>query len=210
MSSSSKRSSKSSPKSSSKHTLRKAAPRTRNALRKGTLLQRLERVRLLSLDVDGVLTDGSVTYVGTDPIAEQQTFFVQDGIAFAWLREAGVRIVWITGRGSSVTEHRARELGVDALVMRTADKRAELERLQKRWRIAPEATIAMGDDLPDLALIERCAVFAAPSDAVPEVRAAADLVTRAGGGRGAVRELAVLVLDAKGLWRARVDAALRR
>jgi 3-deoxy-D-manno-octulosonate 8-phosphate phosphatase (KDO 8-P phosphatase) len=186
------------------------APRKQSALRKGALATRLERVRLVALDVDGVLTDGRVTYAGTEPIAELQSFFVQDGIAFAWLREAGVRIVWITGRGCSVTEHRARELGVDALVMHTADKRAELERLQKRWRIAPAETAAMGDDLPDLPLVDRCTVFAAPSDAVAEVRAHADVVTKAGGGRGAVRELAVALLDAKGLWRARVDAALRR
>ena len=209
---SSKRSPRRSSKASNKRgpSERGAATAAPSALRKGTLAARLERVRLLVLDVDGVLTDGRVTYVGTTPIAEQQTFYVQDGIAFAWLREAGLRIAWITGRGSSVTEHRARELGVDALVMHAVDKRGELERLQKRWRIAPGETAAMGDDLPDLALVDRCTVFVAPRDAVPEVRARADIVTKAGGGRGAVRELAVRLLEAKGLWRACVDRALRR
>lgn len=167
--------------------------------------ERLARVRLVVLDVDGTLTDGAIVYGGAvggtgDGVVEWQRFCVRDGYGLVRLREAGVRVAWITGRGCRATEHRAAELRVDALVVRSGPKAAALARVQEELGVAPAETLAMGDDLPDLALFERAAVAACPSDAVAEVRAAAHLVTRARGGHGAVREVCERVLAARGLW----------
>lgn len=171
-------------------------PAAREPLPEAELRRRLAGVRLLVLDVDGVLTDGRVVYVGEE---ELQAFDVQDGYGLARLRRAGVRLAWITGRGCRATERRAGELGVEELHQRSGPKDRVLQEVQERLGIAVEETLAMGDDLPDLLLAERAGLFAAPANARPEVRARADVLTRASGGRGAVRELCERVLDAMGL-----------
>ena len=171
--------------------------------------ERLARTRLVALDVDGVLTDGRIVYGQHGPIDERQAFHVQDGIAIGWLRASGIVVAWISGRGCAGTEHRARELAVEELHLRVASKRATLREIQERLGIGSDETVAMGDDLPDLGLRAEAAFFAAPANAVVEVKERAHLVTRAGGGAGAVRELAERVLRARGLWRAIVDAAER-
>ncbi len=159
-----------------------------------SLVQRLARVRLVALDVDGVLTDGGVTYVGEE---ELMRFCVQDGAGLVRLARAGVAVAWITGRGCRATERRATELGVTELHQRVGDKAQCLEEVQQRLSIAPDATLAMGDDLPDLALASRAATFCAPRNARPEIRERADLVTEARGGSGAVRELCDRILSAR-------------
>lgn len=170
---------------------------------------RLARVRLLALDIDGVLTDGRVLYGAEDEPGELLAFDVQDGIALRWIQEAGVALAWISGRGSPAAGRRARELGVVELHLRVASKRAALEEIQARLGIRVEETAAMGDDLPDLGLRARCGYFAAPANARPEVRERADAVTASSGGRGAVRELCERILRARGRWTAIVDAAER-
>lgn len=180
----------------------------------------LARIRLVALDVDGTLTDGRIVYSGplcepgrepgrepgssgaeAEPrVQETQAFHVHDGHGLTLLRAAGVQVAWITGRGSQPTRWRAQELGVTELLTRSGPKDRALALLQERLGIPPEHTAAMGDDLPDLAMRARAAFFAAPADARPEVLAQADLVTVAGGGRGAVRELAEAILGARGRW----------
>lgn len=157
----------------------------------------LAGVRLVALDVDGTLTDGRVIYAGE---REAQVFHVHDGQGLAWLARAEVQLAWITGRGCEATRRRASELGVRELHLGLGPKEEVLREVQERLGIAPEETVAMGDDLPDLGLRARAAFFAAPADARPEVRAVADLVARAPGGAGAVRELAEVILRAKELW----------
>ena len=161
------------------------------------ITERLAAARLLALDVDGVLTDGRVVYADD---TEWQAFSVRDGQGLVWLREAGVVLVWITGRGCAATQRRAQELGVAELHTRVADKCAKLAEVQERLGVGVEETVAMGDDLPDLALAARAGVFACPADADAEVRARAALVTAAPGGVGAVRELVECILRAKRLW----------
>lgn len=161
------------------------------------LRARLASIRLLALDVDGVLTDGRVVHA---EVGEIVVFDVHDGQALRWLQEAGVVVAWITGRGCPATARRARELGVEEYHARSGEKGAVLRDVQKRLDLTPAVTAAMGDDLPDLALGANAAVFAAPANARGEVRARAQLVTRATGGRGAVRELIQHLLRAKGLW----------
>ena len=158
---------------------------------------RLSRIRLVALDVDGVLTDGRVVYVGEE---ELQSFDVQDGFALSRLRKAGLAVAWITGRGCRATERRAAELGVDELHVKAGPKDVILAELQVRLDIPPEATLAMGDDLPDLRMARCAGLLAAPANARPEVRERADLVTAAAGGRGAVRELCERLLAARGDW----------
>jgi 3-deoxy-D-manno-octulosonate 8-phosphate phosphatase (KDO 8-P phosphatase) len=172
----------------------------------------LARARLLVLDVDGVLTDGRIVYAaGPQGISEVQSFHVQDGIALRWLqRELSMRIAWITGRGCAVTEHRARELEIDALEMHVDSKSAALTKLQERFAIPVDDTIAMGDDFPDFGLRARAALFVAPSNARAEIKAQSDLVLSRGGGDGAVRELCEILLSARGRWQAVIDAASAR
>ncbi|MBL8863628.1 MAG: HAD hydrolase family protein [Planctomycetes bacterium] len=176
-------------------------------------LEVLRRARLLALDVDGTLTDGSIVLTGPAEgaarPAEIQRFDVRDGIALRWLADAGLELAWISGRGTAVTAARGAELGVRHVLLRVARKSDELGRLQSQLGIDPSETIAMGDDLPDLRLRARAGFFAAPADARAEVRARADLVTTAAGGRGAVRELAEVILRARGAWDDLVESYAR-
>ena len=157
----------------------------------------LSRVRLLALDVDGVLTDGRIRYLGEQ---ELQVFHVHDGQALRWLIAAGVRVAWITGRGCEATEKRARELGVEELHMGTGDKKACLAEIQGRLGVSRQETASVGDDLPDLSLAEGSGLFIAPPNAAPEVAARADFLTGASGGQGCVREVVEALLRARGAW----------
>ena len=171
----------------------------------------LSRARLLALDVDGVMTDGQVVYAAgpTGGVLELQSFDVQDGIALRWLSKSGFKIVWITGRGCAVTAHRAAELKIDALEMQVESKRETLARLQERFGVGVDETIAMGDDLPDLGMRARAGFFVSPANARPEVRDRSDLVLSRAGGAGAVRELAEILLRARGRWQEWIDAGSR-
>jgi len=158
------------------------------------------RIKLVGFDVDGVLTDGGV-YMGRagDHAVEFKRFDVQDGLGIKLLRDAGILVVWVSARRSDATELRARELKVDELVQ---DKKklpafaGILERHGVQW----EESAFVGDDLPDLPLLERVALPITVPAAVPEIRACARVITTAGGGHGAVREVAELILRARGVW----------
>ena len=163
----------------------------------------LASVRLLALDVDGVLTDGRVIYTGDQ---ETQEFHVADGFGIKLLMQSEIAVAWITGRGCASTERRAKELGIAELHVGSGPKDRVLAGVQERLGIGPEQTAAMGDDLPDLAMRTRAAFFAAPANARVEVRERADYVTNTPGGAGAVREVAELLLRAQGHWTAILDA----
>lgn len=167
------------------------------------LAARLSRTRLVALDVDGVLTDGRIRYLGTE---ELQVFSARDGLGLRLLVRSGITVAWISGRGCAATSLRAEELGIRELHVRVEEKAATLAEVQERLGVGIDETLAMGDDLPDLALARRAGLFAAPADAHELVRARADLVTARGGGDGAVRELAEALLRAQGRW----DACLAR
>ncbi len=163
--------------------------------------ERLERVRLLVLDVDGVLTDGTLIYSADGE--DKKRFSVRDGLAIRLLLKAGIQIAVITGRSSEAVNTRCSELGVrsELIVLSSRDKGVDLDRIEGLLDIGDKAEVAvMGDDLPDLPLLARAGFAACPADAVPEVVAACDLVCGAMGGRGAVRELAELLLKAQGKW----------
>ena len=160
----------------------------------------LDPVRLLVLDVDGVLTDGSLWY---GPGGEEfKRFHVRDGLAVRLLVDAGLAVAIISGRTSEAVAVRCRDLGVDAalVIQGSRDKSADLDRLESILGLSDGQVAAIGDDLPDLPLLARAGFTACPADAAPEVAAACDHVCGAEGGHGAVREVAELLLKAQGRW----------
>ena len=161
-----------------------------------TAVERAALVRLMILDVDGVLTDGRL-YYGANGEA-MKAFDVRDGHGIKLLREGGVEIAILTARRSEIVAVRARELGVERVVQGAADKVAGFERLLAETGVGEQRCGYIGDDWPDLAVLARVGLAATVADAVPEVRAAAHWISKAAGGRGAVRELAEFVLRAQG------------
>jgi len=159
-------------------------------------------IRLVGFDVDGVMTDGGV-YVGRagDRDVELKRFDIQDNVGLMLLRSVGIRVVIVSGRVSSATEIRARELAVDGLVQDdAAHKLPAFEAFLAEHGVAMHEAAFVGDDLPDIPVLRRVALAVAVANAVPEVRDAAGFVTRSAGGHGAVREFCEALLRARGEW----------
>jgi len=159
---------------------------------------RAARIRLLVLDVDGVLTDGGL-YYGADGESVKR-FSVQDGLAMVAARRAGLGLAVVSGRSSAAVERRLSELGVSEIHQGVGDKSAILDDLMSRLALRSAQVAAMGDDLSDLPLLRRVGVALAPRNAVPEVRKAAHWVAGRNGGEGAVREAIELLLRARKAW----------
>ena len=160
--------------------------------------ERWAKVKLLALDVDGVLTEGTVCFDEDGRLL--QTFNVRDGFALVAARRAGITIAWISGRASLVAEKRFAELQLHHCILACADKALAMRELQDQLGLSPDECCFVGDDLPDLPAFSRCNVRVAVFDAVPEVLTRANYVTRARGGRGAVREVVEKILTARGDW----------
>jgi len=160
---------------------------------------RMRRVRLVALDVDGVLTDGSILVA--DDGREVKVFNAHDGAGVKYLERAGIRTAILSGRRVPAVAHRARDLGIRYVLQGFKFKMQGLERLVRRSGVAPEEMCYVGDDLPDIPVMRKVGLAVAVADARPEVRRAAHWVTRAPGGRGAVREIAERVLKAQRKWR---------
>jgi 3-deoxy-D-manno-octulosonate 8-phosphate phosphatase (KDO 8-P phosphatase) len=161
------------------------------------LRTRLARVRAFVLDVDGVLTDGSMTF--DEDGRELKTFDVKDGFGLVLMRDLGYRLGIVSSRTSKVVAFRCKELKIpdECVLQGERDKLAAFERLVARWDIDAREVVAVGDDLPDLGMLRRAGVGACPSDAVPLVRDAAALTLTKPGGAGAVRELCDLILEVR-------------
>jgi len=155
-------------------------------------------VRLLALDVDGVLTDGLIYYGNSGE--ELKTFNIKDGLGIKLLQKAGVRVAVITGRQSQIVVRRAQELGIEDVVQGREDKRQALLELCQRHGISMEECAYMGDDLPDLSAITAAGLGMTVADADATVREAAQWRSRFNGGCGAVREACEFILSAKGKW----------
>jgi 3-deoxy-D-manno-octulosonate 8-phosphate phosphatase (KDO 8-P phosphatase) len=165
---------------------------------------RARRVRLLLLDVDGVLTDGSVAIRSSRD--ESKSFFIRDGAALVWARREGLAVGLLSGRSSAATSRRAAELGITIVVQGGPDKRHGYAGILASNGFSDDEVAYMGDDLMDLPILARAGLSTSPADAVEEVRARVHWVSRAPGGRGAVRDLVELVLRARGRW----DAVMQR
>ena len=174
----------------------------------GHVRARIEPIRLLVLDVDGVLTDGTLYY---SPSGEElKGFSVRDGLGIRMLLEGGFEVAVITGRSSEALTRRCRDLHLreELVIQGSRDKDADLDRVEAVLDLADHQVAAMGDDLPDLPMLGRVGFSACPADAAPEVAAACDLVCGSEGGRGAVREMAELLLKAQRKWQELVGSWL--
>ena len=163
-----------------------------------TLAERCRAVRMLVLDVDGVLTAGGIVY-GTGGL-EVKRFHVRDGSGIKLWRLAGRRCALITGRSSPVVDARAAELAIDFVFQGASDKLPAYRRLLEEAAVEPSAICYVGDDVQDLPPLRNCGLAVSVADGCREARAAAHYVTRAAGGRGAVREVVELVLRCQGEW----------
>ncbi len=160
------------------------------------LLERARQIELVVLDVDGVLTDGGLYYGPEGEVLKR--FDVKDGHGLVLARITGLRAAILTARRSKIVEVRGAELGISPISQGNKDKGAGLTQLLAEAKVAPERAAYIGDDLNDLAPLSMVHFRACPADAHPLVRAEAHYVAKASGGRGAVREIVELILDAQG------------
>ena len=160
--------------------------------------KRLRHIRLLVLDVDGVLTDGGLWFDASGQLLKR--FDVRDGLGIRLLQQAGVEIAFLSGGQGGATEVRARQLGIKHCLVGIKDKPEALLQLQHKLGVHIAETGFLGDDLNDLAVRPVVGLLMAPADACAPVRQGADAVLRQRGGHGAVRELAETILQARGRW----------
>lgn len=161
-------------------------------------LERATQIRILVLDVDGVLTDGQV-FFGTDGKESMKGFDIQDGFGIKLLQSIGIECAVITGRHSKMVLGRCDELGITNIFTGVQDKKLALLELQQRVVFNPAIDLAvMGDDWPDLSIMQSAGLRIAPAQAHEAVRQIAHYVTQAKGGFGAVREACDLILKAQG------------
>lgn len=167
-----------------------------------TVDARARAVRLILLDVDGVLTDGSVLIHGDG--TESKSFHIRDGAGIVLAQQAGIAVGLLSARSSSATTQRASQLGIRIVSQGVASKVSEFSRLIAEQGFDESAVAYMGDDLLDLPVLERAGLAGAPADAAPEVRSRAHWVSPSAGGRGAVREFIEMILRAQERWDALV------
>jgi 3-deoxy-D-manno-octulosonate 8-phosphate phosphatase (KDO 8-P phosphatase) len=160
------------------------------------LQERLARIRLLAMDVDGVLTDGTFAYDSEG--GEHKSFHVADGLGIVLLRLTGIEVAWISGRASAIVERRGQELGIRHIVQGVRDKNRALRALCDSLAMPLEEVAYIGDDWNDLPALQIVGVAIATANAAEEVKRAADFVTYHAGGQGAVREVCMQLIDACG------------
>jgi 3-deoxy-D-manno-octulosonate 8-phosphate phosphatase (KDO 8-P phosphatase) len=158
----------------------------------------MKRIRLVLLDVDGVLTAGEIIY--DDSGQQVKIFNVKDGIGIRLLKEAGIEVGIITGRKGQALRHRCKNLGIDLVFDGIFHKDQAIRKISASTGIDTDDMAFVGDDLPDLPALKQVGLAVAVSDAHEMVRQTADVVTRAPGGRGAVREISEAILKAQGKW----------
>jgi len=181
-----------------------ARPRISPALKK-----RAARIEVLLMDVDGTMTDGSVTLLSqADGTAlEIKTFDAHDGQGLTLAHAAGLRTGCITGRESAALLRRAREMKMEFIYMKRPLKMPAYEEIIHKAGVPDSAVAYVGDDLPDLPILRRAGLAVAVGNAVEEVKQAAHYTTRARAGHGAIREAVELILKSKGIWAAMIDKA---
>ena len=169
------------------------------ALQRHQIKPRLAALKLLVLDVDGVLTDGGLWFSADGQL--QKRFDVRDGLGIKLLQQAGLTLAFLSGGHGGATEVRAKQLGIDHCLVRIKDKPRALSQLQNKLGIGQQHTGFIGDDLNDLALRKQINLLITPADACTAVRRQADWVLSRNGGHGAVREAAEAILISRSAWR---------
>jgi 3-deoxy-D-manno-octulosonate 8-phosphate phosphatase (KDO 8-P phosphatase) len=181
-----------------------SVPKISAALRK-----RAAQIQLLLMDVDGTMTDGSVTLLSqTDGSAlEIKTFDAHDGQGLTLANTAGLRTGCITGRESPALLRRAQEMKMEFVYMKQPLKMPAYEEILRKAGVSDSAVAYVGDDLPDIPLMRRAGLAVAVGDAVPEVKRAAHYTTKSLAGHGAIREAVELILKSKGIWERMIEKA---
>jgi len=157
-----------------------------------------EKIKLLLLDVDGVLTDGRIIY---DSRGRDSKFFdVHDGLGVYVLQRCGIKTILITAKSSKTIGPRAKDMRVAEVFADIFPKTAVLDKILKKYNVSPDEICFVGDDLVDLSLMKKVGMPVAVANASSEIKEAALFVTRCSGGRGAVREVAELILKSQGKW----------
>ncbi len=169
--------------------------------------KRIKKIKLLLLDVDGVMTAGSIIY--GDDGKEIKIFDVRDGHGIKLLMRAGVDVGIITSRRSGVVAKRAEDLGIELIYQGRIDKLKAFEEVLEKRAFAPDEAAFMGDDIVDLPVLKRAGFSIAVHDAVDEVKGRVHHVTSKSGGRGAVREVSELILKVQGKWEGLMERYLR-
>lgn len=165
---------------------------------KKKIREKLKKIKILILDVDGVLTDGKIVmdYKGR----ELKNFDVRDGHGLILLQRYCIKVVLLTGRKSDVVISRARDLGITEVYQRALNKKEIFEKILHKHNISAEAAAFLGDDIVDIPVLKRVGFSAAVADALDVVKKSVDYVTKSDGGQGAVREVCELILQAQGRW----------
>lgn len=159
---------------------------------------RLKKIKLLILDVDGVLTDGKIIVDSKGD--EIKIFDVQDGFGLVILRKSGIKTAILTARASRVVTHRARDLKIDKVYQDAYPKLEYYKKLLRLFKLKDEEVCFIGDDWPDIEVLKQVGFAVAVPNAVPEAKNVADYVTKNRGGAGAVREVIEMILKDRGLW----------
>jgi len=163
-----------------------------------SILMKVKQIKLLLLDVDGVLTDGRIIY---DSRGRDSKFFdVHDGMGVYVLSKAGIKTILITAKGSRTIKPRAKDMRVAEVFADVSPKSAVLDKITKKYSVTLEEICFVGDDLVDLCLMRRVGFPIAVFNACPEIKRSAMYITLREGGRGAVREVAELILKTQGKW----------
>lgn len=158
----------------------------------------LQSIKMLILDVDGVLTNGEI--ILDDRGVQAKIFNVHDGAGIRYLIQSGIRVALVTGRNSRAVKHRAKELGVTDVYQGVKDKTRVFKKIKQRHHLKDSEICCAGDDLLDIPLMKRVGYAVAVKNARPEVKRYADYITRQSGGEGAVREMAEKILKAQKKW----------
>lgn len=160
--------------------------------------QKAQKIRLLLLDVDGILTDGRIFY--GEKGREMKCFHVRDGQGIRWLLKEGIKVGFLSGRSSGAVEMRAKDLGISFLFQGIKDKMVTYRELLQTANLEPDQVSFMGDDFIDVRLLQNVGLSVSVHNGHPLVKKEVDYVTQAAGGFGAVREVSELILKSQGKW----------
>jgi 3-deoxy-D-manno-octulosonate 8-phosphate phosphatase (KDO 8-P phosphatase) len=165
---------------------------------KKNIKEKLKKIKLLILDVDGVMTDGSI--IMDDEGRESKSFNVLDGHGLKMLQRYGVKVAILTGRKSKVVEYRANDLGIADVYQGALNKKEVFEKILGKHKLSTDEVAYVGDDIVDIPVLKRVGFSAAVADALDVVKKSVDYVTKNRGGHGAVREVCEMILQAQGMW----------
>lgn len=165
---------------------------------KKNLKEKLKKIKLLMLDVDGIMTDGRI--IMNDEGCETKHFNVRDGHGLKILQRFNIKVAIITGRQSKVVSHRARDLDITDVYQKVYNKKEVFEKILKKYKLSPDETAFMGDDIVDIPVLNRVGFSATVADASDVVKKQVDYITGHKGGKGAVREVCEMILQAQGKW----------